>query len=170
MKYFKKIIIATSLIFTMLGISSNANAVLITQDLMEGSDVIGTISINTDDADIFGGFGEAYAAVSFNFLGFDIPGEDVLFFQAIFNPDNLYAGIEFLNFDVDFALVGWAIDGYYDAFDNPDFNYFSVFDAQGLFYAGNLSLGQASVVSEPTSIALFSMMLVLVGLRLKKRA
>ncbi|GGO63301.1 PEP-CTERM sorting domain-containing protein [Bowmanella pacifica] len=173
MKSIKKIFAGLGLIAAM---TCNANAALITQDLIEvaldgSTGVIGSITINTDNAlvDPVHGTGEVLSFVSFNFLGYDIPVDDSIFFQAIFDTNNIYAGIEFLDFDIDFSLPGWAFQGYFDAFDNPDFNYFTVFDSGSadLLFVNGLALGQASVVSEPATLAMFGLMLGLLGMRRK---
>lgn len=163
----------------LAAVSTQANAALITQDLIEvasdgSTGIIGSITIDTNGAlyDPVFGTGEVLSFVSFNFLGYDIPAEDGYSFQAIFDTNNIYAGIEFLDFDVDFFLPGavdWAFQGYFDAFDNPDFNYFTVFDNESddLLFVNGLALGQASVVSEPAALAMFGLMLGLLGMRRK---
>ncbi|MBN7822205.1 PEP-CTERM sorting domain-containing protein [Bowmanella yangjiangensis] len=156
--------------------STQANAALITQDLIEvasdgSTGIIGSITIDTNGAlyDPVFGTGEVLSFVSFNFLGYDIPVEDGYSFQAIFDTNNIYAGIEFLDFDIDFSLPGWAFQGYFDAFDNPDYNYFTVFDSGSadLLFVNGLALGQASVVSEPATLVMFGLMLGLLGMRRK---
>ncbi|MBT1065005.1 PEP-CTERM sorting domain-containing protein [Bowmanella sp. Y26] len=161
----------------LAAVSTQANAALITQDLIEvasdgSTGIIGSITINTNGAlyDPVFGTGEVATAVSFNFLGFDIPPTDILFFQAIFDVNNLHAGLEFLNFDVTFmlpGLVNWAFDGLYETGSLG--NYFSVFDldAGDLAFFNELALGRASVVSEPTTLAMFSLMLAMLGMRRK---
>nr|WP_269814691.1 PEP-CTERM sorting domain-containing protein [Bowmanella yangjiangensis] len=160
----------------LAAVSTQANAALITQDLIEvasdgSTGIIGSITIDTNGAlyDPVFGTGEVLSFVSFNFLGYDIPVEDGYSFQAIFDTNNIYAGIEFLDFDIDFSLPGWAFQGYFDAFDNPDYNYFTVFDSGSadLLFVNGLALGQASVVSEPATLVMFGLMLGLLGMRRK---
>lgn len=174
MNTMKKIFASLGLIAAM---TINANAALITQDLIEvasdgSTGVIGSITVSTNNAviDPIYGTGEVLSFVSFEFLGYDIPVDDSYFFLAIFDSNNVYAGLEYLDFDIDFFLPGivdWAFQGYFEAFSNPDFNYFTVFEngnAQPRFFNG-LTLGQASVVSEPATLAMFGLMLGLLGMR-----
>lgn len=158
-------------------LASTANAALITQRLLEvtdeGSADIGFITIDTSGAEIDEAFGTGYvtAAVEFNFLGLvDIPQTDILFFEAVFDVTNWFAGLEMVSFDVDVSLVDWAFDGLADIYD-PEGGSYTVFNGAGeLLYANGLALGSVSVVSEPAGIALFATVLGLIAWRRRKLA
>lgn len=176
MKYVKRIL---SVLCLMSAMTLQANAALITQELIEitpsgGGGPFGSITINTDDAliDPVHGTGEVLAPVSMTILGTELSMVNIVFFQAIFDTNNLYAGLEFLNFDISVALFGIipvAWDGYFDAFGETEFNYFSLFNISSntLILENQLALGKVSVVSEPATLAIFGLMLGLLGLRRK---
>tara|TARA_R110000868_G_scaffold31062_4_gene114162 strand:+ start:93 stop:638 length:546 start_codon:yes stop_codon:yes gene_type:complete len=177
MKYLTKLIskscIAVSL---LLAISFSANAVLIKQDIFvdlvsNGAFQLGSIEIELDDNLLNTGsissFDGGISLVELNIFGG--VNFDFFDFEVIFDTDNLFAGIEFLAFDVlelDF-VPGWSYQVEFDA-SNAGFAFIDIFDenfdAVGF---GSVSLGQASVVSAPPSLALFSLTLIALYTRRK---
>lgn len=179
LKSIKNIFLAMSI--TLLAASS-ANAALISHDILfddiNTTDVvfekIGYFVVDTEKADIDGSifsweeFQIDMFGSSFNLLTkaeADVI-DPLLFgdFEAILDPGNLSAGIEFIAFDVtDNAAFSLNFNGIFD-FDS---GFLDVFDTvTGLESAGNLQLGAVDV-PEPSMLLLF--LTGLIALRLKKR-
>lgn len=173
-------------LFSALALSAflagTANATLITQRLLEvaqNGDTadIGSVTIDTAGAviDSTYGTGTVSSVVTFNFLDtVDIPQSDITFFEAVFDTNDLSAGLEYLVFDVFVSATGWQFDGFYDDFD-PASGYYTVYDASGLAFSNGLALGAVTLdtpatVSEPAGIALFGTLLGLIAWRRKKMA
>jgi len=153
---------------TLALFASTSNAALITQDILFDDlttadviyETIGSITVESDNAD---SFGTISTWESFSLFGLDMiteveaNGDFTLFglFEAVVDDTNLNAGIEFLNFDVTEST--WAFynfSGFYDSFAGGDF--VDVFDfGGGVYFFGELALGDASVVSEPSMFFLF---------------
>ncbi len=158
-------------IFTFLfalSLTSTVNATLITQDIISDTDgVIGHISINIDEAEDFGGLGIVSTWSEFEFFGVDMIEQDldILLFDAVFDLADLSMGLISLNFDLNDTFGAFAWNGYVDV----DFGgALDVFDGNDLIYfANDLSFGQASVVPEPTAFILF--FTALVGLVVRRK-
>jgi hypothetical protein len=172
---YKNLLRNTLLAATFSLVSVFANATLITQDILFDDlttadvvfETIGSITVETDNADAFGLIG---SWETFNLFGFDMiteadsAGDITLFggFEAIVDEQNLAAGIEFLFFDVtesnfeffNFSgLVDTAFGGNY---------LIDVFDFGGGLYAyGDLALGTAKVSEPPMFLLFFSGLMVL---------
>jgi len=147
----------------------SANANFVTQDILfdDGNTTevvlerIGTITIETTDADEFGLIS---SWVNFELFGFDMITEDEangdfsLFglFEALVDVNNLKAGIEFISFDVTESQDNFFnFQGLVDTASGSSF-FVDAFDFSGGLYAfGDLSLGEASVVPEPSVFLLF---------------
>ena len=177
MTYLKKIIFAASLAVASLGFSLPSNAALITHDIIidfgVGDFTIGEITVHLFENGATG-TQEILDFESFSFFGDDVT--TTYDFLAIVDRDNVFAGIEFLIFDVD--VVGFfneAYQGIYDAFSLfPEFdNFIDVFDLSttppGLIFAGELKLSEARVVPEPSMLALFAVALIGFGVRRKAK-
>jgi hypothetical protein len=168
----------------VLAVSNTANATLITQDILFDSfetadeiyESIGYISIDTDSAiinDIYNDgslmLGTVSAWVDFELFGLTFWTEEEsnaaleplilpFYFEAIFDTNNLAAGLEFLTFDLNETLYNeYAFSSTTDLFG---INYpFSIFNEAGelLLEAGYLAFGDAKLttVPEPTSLLLF---------------
>lgn len=160
----------------LAAISIPTKAALITQELLEGDSVptvVGSITIDTAGAfiDTAFGTGTVDSALQFSYKGQDLSLGDIVFFEATYNINNWFAGLEFLNFDINYIAPGIdkSVQGIVDTFGDPSFNIFNVWDnITGDFNSfGPLSLGKVSVVSEPGTFALFGMMLALLVWRRK---
>ncbi|MDO6508108.1 PEP-CTERM sorting domain-containing protein [Colwellia sp. 4_MG-2023] len=183
-KLFLKTLFTLSLVFA---VSNTANATLITQDIWLDSGItteidyqyIGFITIDTEIAivdDVFNDgslmLGTVSAWVDFELFGFNFWTEaesdaaldaDPLsfpmfgFFEAVFDTNNLAAGIELLDFDVtENTFDFYAFSGLIDIFTPPGFG--DIFDPTGgLYDFGELAFGEArlTAVPEPTSLLLF---------------
>ena len=173
MKYLKKILLAATLAVASLGFTSfSANAVLITQDINvtePGSEfTLGTVSIEIPGTELGNGLVSAFGYVELNLFG--VTTFDVFDFEAIVDGDNVFAGIEFLAFDVtEDGFDEWSYQLLIDAFA-PAGNFLDIFDANGdpVFFTGNLELGRATFVSEPSVLALFAVALIAMGARRRK--
>jgi|GEM_PF-1320544 len=160
----------------------SANANLVTQDILfDDSNTtevvlerIGTITIETTNIDEFGLIG---SWVNFQLFNFDMTTEDEangdfnLFglFEVSVDINNLKAGIEFISFDVtENENQLFNFQGLVDTASGS--NYFvDVFDFSGGLYAfGDLSLGEANVVPEPSVILLFLTGLILMAAKRRK--
>lgn len=183
-KLFLKTLFTLSLVFA---VSNTANATLITQDIWLDSGItteidyqyIGFITIDTEIAivdDVFNDgslmLGTVSDWVDFELFGFNFWTEaesdaaldaDPLsfpmfgFFEAVFDVNNLAAGIELLQFDVtENAINQIAFNGFIDTFVPTGF--LDIFDPTGALYDfGDLAFGEArlTAVPEPTSLLLF---------------
>ncbi|OUR80412.1 hypothetical protein A9Q75_10575 [Colwellia psychrerythraea] len=152
-----------SLAFSFAGA---ANATLISQDILFNTagdtvdeyEVIGNITISLDTMDDWGAVQDTWE--SFTFYGYEVDALDPTFgeFYTEVDPDNLNAGLNFLQFDVTvFSRLSFA--GYIDTFETvstTDIS-FSLFDnqAESIFSAGTLALGAATVVPTPATLVLF---------------
>jgi len=155
--------------------ANTANATLISQDILfddyfDGVDefvVIGHVTINLDTLDEFNAVVGTWE--SFSFYGFEMDAFDPDWnnFVAIVNPDNLMAGIESLDFDVN--LFGFYVfAGFVDGFD-PNWSVsYSLWDGTDeLLEAGLLAFGDATVVPAPATLVLF--LTALMGLVVRRK-
>ncbi|WP_440876650.1 PEP-CTERM sorting domain-containing protein [Thalassotalea sp. PLHSN55] len=178
-----------------LAFAGAANATIITQEIfydagydsVDEFELIGSITINTHGADqyevwddVLGEFvkqAEVNEWVEFNLFGFDMITEgfaDLLgdpsyfgFFSAIVNPNDWYAGIESLDFDLSEDTYGfYEFNGYIDTAFDDGYGSFDVFSASGdLYEFGTLKFGEVSVPEPSTLIMLFAGLLALVTRR-----
>ncbi len=170
MTYLKKIIFAASLAVASLGFSTASNAALITHDILfddgAGPTVVGEVTVHLFENGATG-LQDIADFESFTFFGFDV--SDVFGFEAIIDRDDVFAGLEFLAFDVDVIDIDAAVLAIYDAFAlDPAFdNFMDVFEIStgDLVTFGEISLSEARVVSEPSIAALFALALIGFGLR-----
>lgn len=164
MKYFKNLVCAATLAITSLGFASSANAALITQDILLDGAVYGSVTVNTNAADSFG--------LIESFVNLVLDGKEIaetFIFTAIVDANNVFAGIESLDFDLGSA-DGFAYQGIFDAF-NPTSNRLDVFDGNGdLISFGPMTLSQPpSVVSEPSIAAMMMLALLALGVRRSRK-
>lgn len=166
-----------ALLVASLGFTSfSANAVLITQslDLLDDQgDAIfsfGEITIDFNESEIGTGLVSVFDLVSLKLEGSEVINVDD--FEAIIDAtsaSSVYAGIEFLIFDVD-AFNGDAWNFLYDE-ANPGDDFLDVFDSNDdlVFFlsAGEFGLGEARVPA-PAGIAILTLGLFAMGLRRRK--
>jgi hypothetical protein len=141
---------------------SLANATLITQDILDSGEVIGSISINTDNAVTFGLDSYVEEFISFNLFGFELLDYtdfelDNPLFEASFDGSDLNAGVLSLDFDITdvFGAFYWAGSIWSESL-GADFNYLDVFDGEDiLLFTTDVRLGNVSVVPLPASFILF---------------
>tara|TARA_R110002167_G_scaffold91458_1_gene245979 strand:- start:14565 stop:15089 length:525 start_codon:yes stop_codon:yes gene_type:complete len=174
MTYLKKIIFAAALAVSSQGFSAASNAALITQDIIfdNGFDpvgVIGEITVSVDDTGL-GGLQDIFNFVSFSFMGVDVT--ETFVFEATVDSDDLFAGIEFLLFDVNASGFGYI--GVFEASSLAVYNFVDVYTQPGFVFSdtGLISLGTAVVaseVSEPSTLALIALTLVGFGVRRKMK-
>ncbi|GAB2931274.1 PEP-CTERM sorting domain-containing protein [Rheinheimera gaetbuli] len=169
-KLISKSLLAITLIFST---SFAANAALIKQDII--GDIygnIGYIEIAIDDSLLNTGslldsaYGEI-TLVSFRLFGLDV--FDIFGFSAVVDSDNIFAGIEFFEFDGDDVGFGADTLRYYLIVEALlGFGTLEVTDINGDFVGfDTLSFGTAQVVSAPSTIALF--VLAMGGLLMRRR-
>jgi hypothetical protein len=182
-KSIKTIFLAISI--ALLTVNS-ANAALISHDILfddlTTDDVvfekIGYFVVDTDKADDWGfinsweEFQIDMFGASFNFL--TEAEADVIdpflfgYFEAIINPDNVYAGLEAIGFDVtESTSSNIHFNGSFDFFAGNS-GILDMFDANDdILGVGNIRLSNVTHVPEPSMLLLF--LTGLVALRLKKR-
>lgn len=162
-----------------LVVSASASAALITQDIVsEQYGIIGSISINTVPSNSFLDLEEVYTWDEFSLFGFDMNEVDPIEnefgdqFFAQFDPMNLYAGIQELYFDAsdDDAFYPWEYQGSIYAGDNN--GWLDIFDENPstpelIFFAEDISLGEVSVVPEPSAVMLLLSGLIALSVRRK---
>ncbi len=182
-KSIKNIFLAMSITLLTAG---SANAALISHDILFDDltttevtfEKIGYFVLDTDKADDWGfinsweEFQIDMFGSSFNFL--TKAEADVIdpflfgYFDAIINPDNVYAGLEAIGFDVtESTSSNIRFNGTFDFFAGNS-GFLDMFDANDdILGAGSIQLSKVTHVPEPSMIFLF--LTGLIALRLKKR-
>ena len=183
MKSLKNWVVKTlSAVSLVLALSSTANATLITQDILIDGFFLGSLSVDTSNGvDIGGGLVEISAfeeMIMFDpifsaFVPVDLLGPETIFlFNAVIDTNNLFGGIEFLEFDIE-SSNAFSYNGIFDAFAvDPAFdNFIDIFDTFGggsaLVDFGQLSLGNVTV---PAPSAAILMALAIGGLMVRRRS
>lgn len=169
MKNIKQLLITLVVLF---GLTSNAQATLITHDIIiDDSILLGSVSIEVDDSLLNKGNGliSVFDVVELNIFGGTI--FDVWDFEAVIDSDNVFGGIEFLAFDItELAFVDmWRYQLVFDAFESS-FNFLDIYNPNDdlVFFSEGVALSQpAEVVSEPGMALLFATGL-LVAMRRRK--
>ncbi|MBV2128247.1 PEP-CTERM sorting domain-containing protein [Arsukibacterium indicum] len=169
MKSFKQLITKSLLALTFIfatSFTANATLINITQDIIGDTlGKIGSIEIQINKNQLNTGildtaFGDEITLVNINLSDLYSWGDvfDIFLFEVAIDSDNIYAGIEFFEFDGDdvgFGPLTWSYQMVYDAFG---FSFLEVYDLGGnLVEFDTLSLGAAQVVSAPSTLALFTL-------------
>lgn len=175
----KSIFIALSvLVLSAIALSQPAQAgPILTQEFLaedtNGNTIsIGAISFDIDDVDeLVPGLGELLAWQSFTLFGYEI--DTSWFYVALgFDPANIFAGLEYINFDVSDISGELAFSGFFDLNDPSLPPYYSSFN----FTTGeftdlvNFVPGQTSVVPAPATLWLLFGALVALSLRQRRFA
>lgn len=141
----------------------------VTQDSAGNMFVVGSISFDITKLYEFApGTGDLLEWQSFTLFGLEM--DPTSFYVSLaFNPDDIFAGLEFFSFDVNDVSFSYAFQGFYDLFDQ---NFSPLFAVTGLGNGDYLEFtgfmpGAASVVPAPASGWLF--VIALAGLLLRRR-
>jgi len=145
-----------TLAFSFVG---SANATLLSQDILDNGTVIGSVTVNLDDATVFDadwGISNVQSFTEFNIYGYDLTKYSMsnTYFDVTYFHDDLTAGFDTLNFDLteQFDLFSWAGD----VFSWESSNVFTISDEQGVFiFSDQITLGDVSVVPTPATLVLF---------------
>lgn len=130
---------------------------------------VGSISFDVTKLDEFvPGTGDLLEWQSFTLFGMEM---DPSFFYVslVFNPDDIFAGLEFFSFDVNDVSLSYAFQGFYDLLDQGLSPLLAVSDlttGDYIEFTGFMP-GATSVVSAPATAWLFVM--ALAGLFLRRR-
>ncbi|SNY55123.1 PEP-CTERM protein-sorting domain-containing protein [Arsukibacterium tuosuense] len=179
MKSLKKLISKSLLAITLMfatSFAANAGLINITHDIndLDGFK-LGSIQVQIDESLLNTGFldtafGDEITLININLSDLLSWGDvfDIFDFGAVIDSDNIYAGIEFFEFDADdvgFGLETWS---YYMTYDAFGLSYLEIFDLSGnAIFETEFTLGAAQVVSAPSTIALFT--LAMGGLLIRRR-
>lgn len=156
-------VFAASMLFSL---NANAVAVLVTQDLLVGGNVFGQVSVTIDSRDLnsgaildtaFDGTPTFVNATFFNFFN----TSEVFNFEAVIDTSNIFAGFEFLAFDVldDDPSVPFIYQVIVDPFASLGFIDIFNFSTGDFFaFSDEVTLGQVTV-NAPSTIALISLLL-----------
>ena len=170
MKSLKKLISKSLLAITLMfatSFAANATLINITHDIIgDFYGKIGTIEVQINKNQLNTGildtaFGDDITLVNINLSDLYSWGDvfDIFFFEVAIDSDNIYAGIEFFEFDGDdvgFGPFTWSYQMFYDA--TLGFGFLEIFNLDGdLVDFDSITLGAAQVVSAPSTIALFTL-------------
>lgn len=157
-----------------LSFTGAANATLISQDILfeklldvdqfnepvfAEAVTIGHVSVSLGMLDVEYGVGYLSGVwKAFSFYGYEMDTFDPNFndFFAIINPDDLFAGIESLDFNVT-LFDAFEFSGFIDAYDienNVGYTLYN-YNTDEALEAGRLSFGDATVVPTPATLVLF---------------
>jgi hypothetical protein len=179
-KLISKSLFAFTLIFAT-SFAANATLINIKQDIF--GDVfgkIGSIEIQINEELLNTGlldsaFGDEIILVNINLSDLYSWGDvfNIFFFEVVIDSDNIFAGIEFFEFDGDdvgFGPFTWSYQMLFDA--TLGFGFLEVFDLDGnAVDFDSISLGAAQIsavqVSAPSTIALFT--LAMGGLLIRRK-
>lgn len=160
----KSILITLSvLLFSVVALPQPAVAgPILTQELLAedtNGDIIsiGAISFDTDDLDVFfPGNGELLAWQSFTLFGYEID-RDFFYVALGFDPDNIFAGLDFLSFDVTDIDMTFSFVGFFDLLDPalPPEYYYQDLATGDYTYFNTFNPGQATAVPAPAGLWLF---------------
>lgn len=133
---------------------------ILTQELLDlDGNSFGMITVDLANVDEFG---DVTDWVELELFGYS-PLVSVLFIAG-FDPDDIYAGLNFMSFDVSDIDFTFAFQGYFE----DGFGFLDVFTPDGQFVtAGEFTLSNARLVSAPAT--LFLMLAAAGGLLLRRR-
>ena len=183
MKYLKNIILAATFAVASLGLTSfSANAIIITQTIKVDEGLLGIydlgfITVEIDDSLLNMGsgvlstvFGDAISIIDVNLLGGSLASGDFIndALEVSVDTDNVFAGIEFLFLDFTDVLgvdpFDWTYQVLFDRFSED--NFVDIFNSQGEIVSfGTTSLTNATFIPEPSTVALFGLALLAMGMR-----
>jgi hypothetical protein len=174
MKYLKKLISKSLLAITLIfatSFAANAGLINIKHDIFGDSfGKIGSIEVQIDESLFNTGvldsaFGDEITLININLSELYSWGDvfNIFFFEVVIDSDNIFAGIEFFEFDADdvgFGPFTWSYQMVFDA--ALGFGFLDVFDLDGnAVFFDSISLGAAQIsalqVSAPSTIALFTL-------------
>ena len=184
MKHIKNIILAATLAVASLGLTSfSANAIIITQTIEADDDLVGIfdlgfLTVEIDDSLLNMGsgvfdtaFGDAISIIEVNLFGQSLAFGDFIVdaLEVAVDTDNVFSGIEYLFLDfTDIQGVppyDWTYQILVDTF-NPGDNSLDIFDsADDIIAFGTARLTNATFVPEPSTVALFGLALLAMGMR-----
>ncbi|WP_371194010.1 PEP-CTERM sorting domain-containing protein [Glaciecola sp. SC05] len=177
MKYFKNIVSSSVLAISLLFAASSANALVIKHDIIgDFYGKIGSIEVEIKQSALNTGvldtsFGDDIALVNINLSDLYSFADvfDIFFFEVAIDTDNIFAGIEFFEFDGDdvgFGPLTWSYQMVFDA--GTGFGFLDVFDLDGnLVDFDSITLGAAQV-SAPATVALLTLAMGAVFMRRKR--
>ena len=153
-------LLSLSLTFSFAG---GANAALITQDILDNGAVIGNVTVDSGEASLWEGnefLVEDF--VSFNLFGFDLVN-DVPYFEAYFNNNDLASGLLSLDFSVSdtndlYSFAGTIWDSSYWADPSVNENFVDVWSqstGEPALFSFDVTLGDVSAVPTPATFVLF---------------
>lgn len=165
-KLISKSLFAITLMFAT-SFAANAGLINIKQDIFaDAFGKIGSIEIQIDRSQLNTGvldtaFGDEITLINFNLSDLFSWGDvfDIFLFEVVIDSDNIFAGIEFFEFDgndVGFGPATWSYQMVFDAAFG--FGFLEIYNASGfLVDFDDITLGAAQVVSAPSTIALFTL-------------
>ncbi|MCB5226505.1 PEP-CTERM sorting domain-containing protein [Alishewanella sp. 16-MA] len=179
MKNLQKLLSHSLLLITLMfttSFAANAGLINIKHDIIgDFYGKMGSIEVQIDDSLLNTGllyksFGDQITLVNISLFGlFSSVGEfDISFFDVGIDSDNIYAGIEFFEFDANDVGFGADTWNYYMIFDAFTFGSLEIFDLNNDFIAfDTFSLSAAQVVPAPSTLVL--LMLGMGGLMLRRK-
>ena len=153
---------AATVVLSTFALPQTAQATpIITQDfLFEDGSSFGSLSIDINDIDEFGNVLEWE---SFELFGYTIT-ENFLF-VVDFDAADLFAGFNFLSFDVTDSSGFFAFQGFFDT----DFGYMDIFTTEGDFVVDTNFVMSAASVNVPEPGTMFLLLASVGGLLLRRR-
>ncbi|WP_445428279.1 PEP-CTERM sorting domain-containing protein [Alishewanella sp. HL-SH05] len=179
MKNLQKLLSHSLLLITLMfttSFAANAGLINIKHDIIGSSfGKMGSIEVQISDSLLNTGyldtrFSDQITLVNINLSDLYPWGDlfDIFLFDVGIDSNNIYAGIEFFEFDGDDVGFGADTWSYYMLFDAFSFGYLEVFDLNrtSVFFE-EFTLGAAQVVPAPSTLVL--LMLGMGGLMLRRK-
>jgi hypothetical protein len=183
MKHLKNIILAATLAVASLGLTSfSANAIIITQTIEADDDVVGIFDLGFLTVEIYDPllnmgsgvfdttFGDPISIIDVNILGQSLASDHFIVdaLEVAVDTDNVYAGMEYLLLDFTDTLgvdpYDWTYQIRIDTLTGD--NSLIIFDsADDIIASGTARLTNAISVPEPSTVSLFGLALLAMGMR-----